>query len=334
MIDALPLIWGLVLALAVVVYTILDGFDLGVGMLFGIEKSEAHRDLMMNSVAPFWDGNETWLVLGGGGLFVAFPLAYSIIMPALYIPVIVMLLALVFRGVAFEFRHVAKPNHHWWDKAFMLGSLGAALNQGIILGALLQGINVVDNRFAGDAFDWLTPFSLFCGVGVAVGYAGLGACWLNLKTEGKLQEKMRTMAKWLLLGMLLFIALVSLWTPLMSERIADKWFSLPNFYFLWSVPTVTGLLAFSVYYSLRKQRDLWPFLGVAGLFVVAFIGLAFSMLPLIVPPDITVYDAAAAHESQLFSILGVLILLPVVLIYTGFVYYVFRGKVTAETSYH
>ncbi len=334
MIDTLPLIWGLVLAFAVVVYTILDGFDLGVGMLFGLEKSEANRDLMMSSIAPFWDGNETWLVLGGGGLFVAFPLAYSIIMPALYIPVIFMLLALIFRGVAFEFRHVAKPHHHWWDKAFLLGSLGAALAQGVILGALLQGIEVADDRFAGKPFDWLTPFSLFCGGGVAVGYAMLGACWLNLKTEGELQQKMRAIAVWLLMGMLLFIALVSLWTPLVFPRIADKWFSLPNFYFLWPVPTITGLLAFSVYSALRRKRALWPFLGTVGLFIVSFIGLAFSTLPLIVPPDISVYDAAASHESQLFSILGVLILMPVILIYTIFVYYIFRGKVTPETSHH
>lgn len=334
MIDSLPLIWGIVIAVAVVVYTILDGFDLGVGILFAAEKSEDHRDVMMNSVAPFWDGNETWLVLGGGGLFVAFPLAYSIIMPALYMPVIVMLLALIFRGVAFEFRYVAKPHHHWWDKAFLLGSFTAAFSQGVILGGLLQGITVVDNRFAGGTLDWMTPFSLFCGVGVVMGYTALAACWLNMKTEGELQQKMRSLAAWLLLGMLLFIASVSVWTPLAFPRIAEKWFSLPNFYFLWPVPTITGLLAFSVYYSLRKQRNIWPFLGTAALFVISFIGLAFSTLPLIVPPDVTVYHAAAAPESQWFSIIGVLILMPVILIYTGFVYYVFRGKVTKESGYH
>lgn len=334
MIDALPLIWGVVIAVAVVIYAILDGFDLGVGILFAAEKSEAGRDLMMNSVAPFWDGNETWLILGGGGLFVAFPLAYSIIMPALYMPVTVMLLALIFRGVAFEFRHVAKPHHHWWDKAFLFGSLTAAFSQGVILGGLLQGIEVVDDRFAGGAFDWLTPFSLFCGLGVVTGYTMLGACWLNMKTEGELQQKMRAAAKWLLLGMLLFIIGVSLWTPLAFPRIAEKWFSLPNFYFLWPVPTITGLLVFSIYYSLRRRRSIWPFLGTAGLFVISFMGLAFSTLPLIIPPDVTVYHAAAAHESQLFSIIGVLILLPVILIYTGFVYYLFRGKVTPESGYH
>lgn len=334
MIDSLPLIWGVVIAVAVVVYTILDGFDLGVGVLFAAEKSEQHRDVMMNSVAPFWDGNETWLVLGGGGLFVAFPLAYSIIMPAFYIPVIVMLLALIFRGVAFEFRHVAKPHHHWWDKAFLLGSLCAAFSQGVILGGLLQGVTVVDNRFAGGTFDWLTPFSLFCGAGVVVGYTTLAACWLNMKTEGELQIKMQRLALWLLLGMLLFIIGVSIWTPLAFPEIAEKWFSLPNFYFLWPVPTITGVLAFSIYYSLKKQHAIWPFLGTAGLFVVSFVGLAFSTLPLIVPPDISVYHAAAAHESQLFSIIGVLILMPVILIYTGFVYYIFRGKVTAESGYH
>ncbi len=334
MIDALPLIWGIVIAVAVVVYTILDGFDLGVGILFGVARAEADRDLMMNTVAPFWDGNETWLILGGGGLLVAFPLAYSIIMPALYIPVIVMLLALIFRGVAFEFRYVAKPHHHWWDKAFLCGSLTAAFAQGVILGGVLQGITVVDDRYAGGLYDWLTPFSLFCGLGVVVGYAMLGACWLNMKTEGELQQKMRRLALWLLPGMLLFIAGVSIWTPLAFPVIAEKWFSLPNFYFLWPVPTLTGLLAFSIYRALRKQYSIWPFLGTAALFVLSFIGLAFSLLPLIVPPDITVYQAAAARESQLFSIIGVLIMLPVILIYTGFIYYLFRGKVTAQSGYH
>src|SRR5690606_501201 len=239
----LPLIAAIVVAIGVAMYVVLDGFDLGVGILFPFFREEGERDQMMNSVAPFWDGNETWLVLGGNGLFVAFPLAYSIIMPALYIPLILMLLALVFRGVAFEFRWVAKPRHRKWDIAFATGSMVAGFAQGVMLGGLLDGITVENGRFAGATFDFLTPFSVMCGLGLVVGYALIGACWLIMKTAGPLEQQARRCARPLLLGLLAFIALVSLWTPLEYERIAERWFSFPNLLYLSPVPIVTALLA-------------------------------------------------------------------------------------------
>ncbi len=254
----LPYIWAIVLAAAVGLYVILDGFDLGIGILFPFARKLEHRNAMISSIAPFWDGNETWLVLGGGGLLVAFPAAYAVIMPAMYLPVIVMLLALIFRGVSFEFREVARHRH--WDYAFAGGSIVAGFAQGVILGGLLQGITVVDGRFGGGPFDWLSPFALMCGVGLVAGYALLGATWLILRTEGSLAEYSRRQARILLIALLGFIALVSIWTPLEIPRIAERWFSTPNIFFLWPVPVVTALLALLVWRGLENKRDVRPIL--------------------------------------------------------------------------
>ena len=238
--DSLAIVWGALLGLAVMMYVILDGFDLGIGILFPSTKIEAERDQMMNTIAPFWDGNETWLVLGGGGLLVAFPLAYSILMPALHVPILVMLLGLVLRGVAFEFRWVAKPHHHWWDRAFFSGSTIAAFAQGCVLGGIVQGVKIENNEFAGGSLDWLTPFSLFCGAGIVAGYALLGACWLNLKTVGILQDRGRRYAKGALALVVLSLIGISLWTPLEIPRIAERWFTLRNLLLLWPVPLATA----------------------------------------------------------------------------------------------
>ena len=251
----LPVIWAAVIGFAVALYVILDGFDLGIGVLFPFAANERERDQMMNSIAPFWDGNETWLVLGGAGLLVAFPAAYAVIMPALYLPVIVMLLALVFRGVAFEFRAIAVTSKKYWNVAFPAGSTVAALCQGIILGGLIQGIKVENGAFAGSAFDWATPFALLCALGVLAGYGLLGATWLVMKTEGPVAERGRAQAKVLLIAVIAFMAAVSLWTPLAFPRIATRWFSLPNFYFLWPVPLVTALVALAVWRGLEHRRD-------------------------------------------------------------------------------
>src|SRR5207248_2835563 len=237
----LPVIWAAIIGLAVAMYVILDGFDLGVGILFPFAESEHQRDQMMNSVAPFWDGNETWLVLGGAGMIVAFPLAYSIILPALYLPVILMLLALVFRGVAFEFRWIGVTSKPHWTFAFAAGSTLAAFCQGLILGGLIQGIKVENSAFAGGAFDFATPFALLCALGVVAGYALLGACWLVMKTEGAVADRARRHAKLLLIAVLAFMAIVSLWTPLQFPRIRARWFSTPNILVLWPVPLVTAL---------------------------------------------------------------------------------------------
>ena len=275
---------------------------------------------MMNSVAPFWDGNETWLVLGGGGLWVAFPQAYAVIMPALYLPVIVMLLALVFRGVAFEFRWVAATSKRYWNFAFAAGSTLAALCQGVILGGLLQGIKVENGAFAGGPFDWATPFALVCGVAVIVGYALLGATWLVLKTDGAVAARSREQAQRLLLGVLAFMAVVSLWTPLAFDRIAARWFSAPNIYFLWPVPVMTALTAWLAWRWLGSGREALPFLASIVLFMLGYLGLAISTYPYLVPPTLTVWQTAAAPASQMFMLVGTLALLPVVLGYVVFVY--------------
>jgi cytochrome d ubiquinol oxidase subunit II len=329
-----PVVWALLIGTAVALYIVLDGFDLGLGILFPFFQSETDRDQMMNSVAPFWDGNETWLILGGGGLWVAFPKAYAVIMPALYIPVVLMLLALVFRGVAFEFRWVAKPRHRKWDIAFAAGSTVAALSQGVILGGLLQGVTVVDGQFAGGPLDWLTPFSLLCGLGVVAGYALLGATWLLMKTEGPVEQRARRMAPALLVLLMVFVAGVSLWTPLAIERIAERWFSVPNLYFLAPVPLVTALLAWSCWRGIVGGRSTVPFLSAVGIFLLAYAGLVISNAPLLVPPSLTIWDTAAYVGSQVFMLIGTTLLLPMVLGYTVFVFWVFRGKLRPGEGYH
>jgi cytochrome d ubiquinol oxidase subunit II len=305
-----------------------------VALLFPFGKDERERDQMMRSIAPFWDGNETWLVLGGGGLFVAFPRAYAVIMPALYIPVIVMLLALVFRGVAFEFRHLSNTSRRYWNAAFSGGSLVAALAQGAVLGGLLQGIRVENGEFAGGPFDWATPFALLCGLGLTCGYALLGATWLVLKTEGTLADRARAQAHGLLLGVLGFMGAVSLYTPLAIPRVAERWFSQPNIFYLWPVPIVTLLIAWATWRWLEDGRERLPFFGVIALFLLGYLGLVISSYPYLVPPTLTVWDTAAHPSAQMFMLVGTLMLLPIILGYTALSYYVFRGKVREGEAYH
>ena len=329
----LPVIWAAVIGIAVAMYVILDGFDLGIGILFPFARNQTERDQMMRSVAPYWDGNETWLVLGGTGLFVAFPKAYAVIMPAVYLPVIVMLLALVFRGVAFEFRTVSHSKT-WWSVAFTIGSALAAFAQGVILGGLIQGIPVRDGAFGGGVFDWATPFALLCGLALIAGYALLGATFLVMKTEGPVAARSRASAKGLLVAVLAFMAAVSLWTPLSEPRIAERWFSLPELYFLWPVPLVTALVAFTAWRSLERGRDGTPFFASVGLFLLGYLGLVISNFPYLVPPSLTLWDTAAPPESQIFMLLGTLFLLPMILGYVVFIYWLFRGKVREGESYH
>jgi len=329
----LPVIWAALIGTAVALYVILDGFDLGMGILFPTTRSESERDQIMTTIAPFWDGNETWLVLGGGGLWVAFPMAYGVVMPALYLPVIVMLLSLVFRGVAFEFRGVSRSKV-WWNRAFTIGSTLAAFSQGVILAGLIQGIKVENGVFAGGAFDWATPFALLCGLGVIAGYALLGATWLVMKAEGPIADRAREQAKKLLIAVLVFMLAVSVWTAFGFPRISARWFSLPNFYFLWPVPIVTALVAFTGWRALHKGREGTPFVASIGLFLLGYLGLVISSYPYLVPPSVTVWEAAAAPESQIFMLLGTLVFLPLALCYTALIYWVFRGKVKPGESYH
>ncbi len=329
----LPLIWAGVIGTAVAMYVIMDGFDLGIGILFPFARSETERDQMMRSIAPFWDGNQTWLVLGGAGLFVAFPRAYAVIMPAFYLPVIVMLLALVFRGIAFEFRTVSHSKSGWsW--AFVAGSTLAAFAQGVILGGMIQGIKVENGAYAGGPYDWATPFGLLCGLAMIAGYGLLGATWLVMKTEGAIAVRARGQSKACLIAVFVFMAAVSLWTPLAEPRIAERWFSLPNFYYLWPVPAVTALVAFGCWYWIEKERDAPPFLAAIALFMLGFLGLVISNFPYLVPPSLTVWDTAAAPSSQIFMLVGTLLLLPFVLGYIVLVYWLFRGKVREGESYH
>ncbi|MAC78418.1 MAG: cytochrome d ubiquinol oxidase subunit II [Rhodobacteraceae bacterium] len=330
----LSFIWAGIIAFAVLVYVILDGFDLGIGILFPFARSERDRATMMNSIAPIWDGNETWLVLGGGGLFAVFPLAYSIVMPALYMPIILMLLALIFRGVAFEYRWRGERWKHIWDRAFFGGSIVAAFMQGIALGALVQGIDVEGRAYAGAWWDWLTPFSLLTGVAVVVGYALLGACWLNMKTIGNLQAQMRAYAKPLGIATLGFIGLASLLTPFQDVVYFQRWFDMPGVLFSVIVPAALLVCSYALFTGLRDGRDIQPFLAALGLFVLCFAGIGISFYPNIVPPSLTIAEAAAPDSSLWFALVGTAGLVPLILIYTAYAYWVFRGKVDPDEGYH
>jgi cytochrome bd ubiquinol oxidase subunit II len=331
--DFVP-VWTAVLGFGVFLYVLLDGFDLGVGVLYGFAPDLAARNLVMNSIAPIWDGNETWLVLGGVGLLAAFPLAFAVILPAVYFPILAMLLALVFRGVAFEFRYRDAERRGLWDHAFCYGSTIAAFAQGVVLGAFIQGFQVEGRQFVGGSFDFLTPFSLFTGLALLFGYALLGAGWLVLKTEGELQQWARRLGRRCLLGVLAAIVVVSVWTPLMSADIASRWFSWPNVVYLAPVPIVTALVAYAEWRAFAGDAEVWPFAGAVGLFALSYAGVAISLWPMIAPPHITLWQAASSPSTQAFLLIGTLFLLPVILMYTGWSYWVFRGKVRSDLGYH
>lgn len=328
------LIWAGLIAFGVLAYVCLDGFDLGVGILFPFAKDADERDQMMNSVAPVWDGNETWLVLGGGGLFAVFPLAYSIIMPALYAPFFVMLLALVFRGVAFEFRWKSQHRKYIWDWAFATGSAVAAFAQGVALGTLVQGIKVSDRAYVGNSLDWLSPFSLLTGCALLIGYALLGSTWLILKTEGRLQNRAYQQARISAIGLICMIIAVSLWTPFLQAHFLAKWFAWPAMLFVAPVPLLVLVATFSLFQSLRLKKALSPFLSAQSLFILSYIGLVISFFPYIVPTSVTLWDAAAPDNSLKFILTGAVVLIPIILSYTAYSYWVFRGKVKSSSSYH
>ena len=332
----LSIIWFVIIVFATLMYIVMDGFDLGIGILFPFTQSARERDVMVNSVAPVWDGNETWLVLGGAGLFGAFPLAYAVLIDALTIPLSLMLVGLIFRGVAFEFRFNAKPSHRpFWDKAFMGGSMLATFCQGVVVGAVINGFQVTDRAYSGGAFDWLTPFTLFCGLGLMIAYALLGASWLVMKSEDALQSSMRRAARGLLLALLAVIAIISLWTPLLHPAIAARWFSLPNLYYLLPVPLLV-LVASALLWRQLGLRDshVPPFILTLALVFLGFSGLGISIWPAIIPPSITLWQAAAPAQSQEFMLIGAIFIIPVILVYTFWSYYVFRGKVPQNEGYH
>ena len=329
----LVLFWAGILALAVFMYVLLDGFDLGVGILSGFAPDEASRDLMMDSVAPVWDGNETWLVLGGVALFSAFPLAFAIIIPAVYFPILIMLIGLVFRGVAFEFRHMS-GRRELWNRSFHFGSVVATFAQGLVLGTYVQGLPIVGRQFSGGSFEWATPFALMTGAGLVVGYGLIGACWLVMKTEGKLQAWARDKAILLAFGVAAFIAMVSVWTPFLQPQIYRRWFAWPNLLLLSPVPVITLGLFVWLLRSLRSQRDVSPFVAALGLFLMCYLGLGISIWPMVVPYTVTLWAASSSSKSQGFLLIGTLFLLPIILTYTGWSYWVFRGKVRPGSEYH
>lgn len=334
MFSDLAFIWAGLIAFAVLAYVLFDGFDLGIGILFPFFRKKEMRDQMMNSVAPVWDGNETWLVLGGGGLMAAFPLAYAVVLPALYVPITVMLLGLVFRGVAFEFRWRSEKRQYLWDLAFAGGSIAATVAQGIALGALIQGIPVAGRAYAGGWWDWLTPFSLLTGVALLVGYALLGATWLIMKTSGEVQERAHMFARLAAVGTLGLIGVVSLVTPFLSPLFMQRWFAWPAILYTAPVPIFVASAASALFVGLWQRREVLPFLAANALFVLSYIGLGISLFPYIVPPSITIWTAAAPDASLGFLIVGALVLIPLILGYTALSYWVFRGKVDPKSSYH
>ncbi|MDH2404974.1 cytochrome d ubiquinol oxidase subunit II [Bradyrhizobium sp. SSUT18] len=330
----LATIWAFIIAFAVFVYIVMDGFDLGLGILFPLFPAKTDRDVIMNSVAPVWDGNETWLVLGGGGMMAAFPLAYAVLMPALYTPVITMLLGLVFRGVAFEFRWRTRRERNLWDIAFAGGSLLAALAQGVALGAILQGVHVEGRHYGGGWWDWLTPFSILTGVALVIGYALLGATWLVMKTEGDLRERAYHLSWMFLIAMLGAIGLVSIVTPFLHVQYTQRWFSWPNVILTAPVPIAVAGISALLLRSLARKYDYQPFLLSLTLFALSYAGLGISMYPYIVPQSITIWQAASPENSQSFMLFGVAVLIPLILGYTAWAYWVFRGKVNATSGFH
>lgn len=331
----LALLWAIIILFGILMYVVMDGFDLGIGILYLFVQDKDDRDVMMNTVAPVWDGNETWLVLGGAGLLAAFPLAYSVILSAFMLPLIFMLLGLIFRGVAFEFRFKASEHgRHFWDKAFIGGSIAATFFQGVTLGAYIHGINVVNRSYVGGPLDWLEPFAIFTGLGLIAAYALLGCTWLILKTEGLLHQRMCELARPLTFVLLGFIVVLSIWTPITHSAIAQRWFSLPNLFWFAPVPVLVLLVSYYLLRTLDNDPHAGPFLLTLALIFLGYSGLGISVWPNIIPPDITIWDASGPPQSQGFTLVGALLIVPLILMYTAWSYYVFRGKVKAGDGYH
>ena len=329
----LTVVWAGLIAFAVFAYIVMDGFDLGVGILFPLLTKGGQRNVAMNSVAPVWDGNETWLILGGGGLLAAFPLAYAILMPAVYTPLIAMLIGLIFRGVAFEYRWRTERAKWVWDAAFAGGSTLAAFGQGIILGTILQGVTVTGRGYGGGWWDWLTPFSLLTGASVVAGYALLGSTWLVMKTEGPLQDRAFSLARWAAILTLVAIGAVSAATPFLKGAYWRHWFTFPGVLATAQVPLLVAVAGVGLFWSLYRRKERWPFPIALALFALSYAGLGISLFPDIVPQRLSIWQAAAPANSQGFMLIGAVVLIPVILAYTGYAYWIFRGK-TGETGYH
>ena len=330
---SLPLLFAGLIGFIIIMYVILDGFDLGIGILFLFSHNDRERDIMMNSIAPVWDGNETWLVFGGAMLYGAFPIVYGLLLPILYMPIMLMLIALIFRGVSFEFRFKAEQTKPIWNWAFTISSIAAAFLQGVILGAFVQGFNIDESAMVISDPDWLTPFSMLTGIAVIFGYALLGATWLVIKSESHLQRKMVHFAKGFLVIVSVFLVFVSIWTPLHDEEIFNRWYSMPNFFLLMPLPAITALMIYLAWNSLTKGHELRPFVYSIVIFLCAYCGIGISVYPYLIPHDVTIWEAAAPESTLIFLLVGVCVMLPVLLGYTVYAYKVFWGK-SAESGYH
>ena len=332
--TVLPVVWFFIIGFAVMMYVLLDGFVLGLGILTPFADDEHQRDHMMNTAAPIWDGNETWLVLGGAGLMAAFPRAYAVVLSSLYLPILLMLIALILRGVAFEFRFKAHTSRWVWGVAFNVGSLLTAFAQGVILGSLVEGIPLHPGKYVHGVFAWFSPFAMMTGVAVVFGYALLGATWLVLKTEGRLQRIAFDLTRPLMLVVIGFMLIVSAWLPFLDSALMARWFTGTNFLYLSPVPILTALNAALLWRAVLKDREVQPFVLSLCFFALGFIGLVLGMWPNIVPPDLSIWDAASPPGSQGFVLVGAAFLIPAVLAYTVYSYRVFRGKVAADSGYH
>ncbi len=329
----LPVIWGLIIAVGVLIYIIVDGFDLGIGILFSLVKDRTQRDQMVNTVAPVWDGNETWLVLGGAALMAAFPPVYSVLLSALYLPLILMLVGLIWRGVAFEFRFKAHTLAHrlFWDKAFLAGSVLSAFCQGVTIGSLVQGIATVHGTYAGGTFDWLTPFSLLCGLGLVATYALLGCGWLIMKTAGELRQRMCYHARSLALVLLVLAMAVMVVTPLVSSAIKARWASAGDGW--WLLALLALYLVWRLVSAAAQQKVWQPFVLALGIVVLGYLGLLLSLWPNILPPNLTLVSASSPAQSQGFALVGALVLIPLILVYSAWSYYVFRGQIRPNDKF-
>jgi cytochrome bd ubiquinol oxidase subunit II len=328
----LVLVWAMLVALAMILYILLDGITLGVGLLFPTGGDEQERSIMMDSIAPVWDANQTWLVFGGGAIFAAFPVVYGVLSSAMYIPLVTFIAGLIFRGVAFEFRaHSARKRQ--WNKAFFFGSLVAVLSQGLTLGGILTGIKVSANHFAGSPFDWLNPFSIMVAIALIPGYVMLGSTYLIIKTNGAVQGRAFKLALGSSMAVLAFMAIVTVWTPFHYPLVWTNWFSVPRIYFVWCFPLMGLVSAYFLVKSLKARREVAPLMFSTGLFLSGYIGLATSLYPFAIPPTITLYEAAAQPETLRFTLWGAIIVLPIVLAYIIYSYSVFRGKVSHGEYY-
>lgn len=329
---SLSYIWAAILVFGIMMYIIFDGFDLGVGILFPMLRNAEEQEIALSTILPVWDGNETWLVFGGALLYGAFPIVYSTLLPVLYAPLMIMLFSLVFRGVSFEFHFKAKRSRPFWNLCLYIGSFTAAFMQGVILGTFFQGFPQGLSSLAFDPYQWLTPFSFFTGLGVIVGYAYLGSAWLIGKTLGDLQKRMFSVALVLLITLAVFLVIGSVWASSLIPSLVDKWLEISKYWFI-SLPLI-AVLAFSIaLVALKRRYEHTPFYCGIILFITTYLGFILSLHPYIIPRVLTIEQAASDASTLKFILVGVVILLPVLLFYTGYSYYVFKGKVIRSNEY-